>query len=238
MKVFLFCSGKGERLHPLTDKVPKCLLPINGKPMLERWIRKFNEWKFHDILINVSHKSNVVMDFLKDLDWNGARLSICKEKEAALGTAKTLFKNRKFARGEYYFGIVYSDVWTTFDIRKMITFHKRRPTMVTLGLHIPKDYAGKGVAVVRDGKVIGFEEKPKSPKSKYVWAGIMIAHPSILTVLKEDMNDIASDLLPELVKTGQVSAFIIDEYLRDIGESVEVYHQIQSEVKAMGLQAL
>lgn len=237
MKIFLFAAGKGERLKDLTKDTPKCLLEIGGKPMLQRWIDCFNEWKFSDILINVHHHSDKVIDYLKKVNWNGARLSLVKEKEL-LGTARTLNKHKKFVKGEYYFGIVYSDVWTTFDIRKMITFHKRRPSMVTLGLHIPKDYSGKGIAVVKDGIVTSFEEKPKNPKSKYVWSGIMIAHPSIFSVLTDDMKDIASDLLPELAKTGKMSAFYIDNPLYDIGESIERFKEIHEEIKNLGFQAL
>ena len=238
MKTILFCAGRGVRLGKITEQMPKCLVTINGEPMLKRWMKKFGEWQFSDVLINVGYKSDVVIDYLKDLNWNESRLSIFKEDEP-IGTAKTLYRNKKFVKGEYYFGIVYSDVWTTFDVRKMITFHKRRPSMVTLGLHVPKDYSNKGVAIVKDGKVVGFEEKPKNPRSKYVWAGILIAHPSMLSVLNEGMTDIASDLLPELVKSGNVSAFFIDDDpLFDIGESVERYNEIQNEIKNLGLRAL
>lgn len=237
MRVFLMCAGKGERLKELTKDIPKCLLEVGGKPMLDRWLSKFLEWKFSDVLVNMHYKSDKILDYLKNDNCNGARITIYKEKEL-LGTAGTLCENRKYVRGEYYFGIVYSDVWTSFDMRKMVTFHKRRPAMVTLGLYVPKNYVNKGVAVVKDGIVVGFEEKPKSPKSKFVWSGILVAHPSVFSVVKPGMKDIASDLLPELAKTGRMSAFFIDEPLYDVGESVENYKEINEEVKKMGLQAL
>ena len=237
MKTMFMAAGKGERLGKITQEIPKCLVSIGGVPLLNRWFDKFNEWKFSDILINICHKQDKILEHLKTTDWDGIRISIFRE-ETPLGTAKTMFINRKFVKGEYYFGVVYADVWTTFDLRKMITFHKRRPSVVTLGLHIPKTYEGKGIAVIRDGIVVGFEEKPQNnQKSKFVWAGIMIAHPSIFSCMTEGMKDIATDLLPKLAQTGKMSAFFINDPLIDIG-TPESLKEADELAKGLGFKSL
>ena len=167
MRIFLMSAGKGERLRKYTKDKPKCLLKVGSKVMLQRWMDNFREWRIHDVLINTSYKSEQVVEYLNNIDWGKMRIALSNEKEL-LGTARTLYRNRKFVKGEHYFGVVYVDVWTTFDMRKMINYHKKRPCMVTLALHEPRNLKGKGVAVVKDGLVVDFEEKPRSPKSRYV----------------------------------------------------------------------
>jgi len=236
VRTFLMCGGRGERLGELTKDKPKCLVEIGGKTMLDRWLNKFDEWKFSDVLINMNYCSDKIMDYLKGISWNKMRVTLSSEKEL-LGTARTLYENRRFVKGEYCFGVVYADVWTTFDMRKMISFHKRRPGMITLGLYENNTFEGKGVCVVKDGLVVGFEEKPQIPKSKYIWGGILVAHPSIFSVIDAGMVDIANDLLPKLVKVGMVSAFYIDQPLVDMG-TAEGYKKANELSRSLGFEVL
>lgn len=236
MKVFLFCAGKGERLGEVTKTKPKCLISIGGRPILQRWLDSFKDWHVSDILINVHHCSDAVMDYIRDADIGSLRISISKEKEL-LGTAKTLYQNKRFVKGEHCFAIVYSDVWTTFDIRKMLNYHKKRSYMVTMALYAPKSLEGKGVAIIKEGMVVGFEEKPKNPKSKFVWSGILIAHPSIFNLLEPGMTDIARDLLPKIAELGKVNAFYVNDPLVDIG-TPEGLKEANEIVGSIGLKAL
>jgi len=238
MKVMFLCAGRGKRLKKLTEDKPKCLLTIGGEVLMGRWLKRFQEWKVSDVLINLNYRVDKVLDFLKECDCNGMRLSLYKERNL-LGSARTINENRKFVKGDYYFGIVYSDLWTTFDMRKMITFHKRRAGIATIALHEPNTFEGKGVVTTRDGIVTGFHEKSKNEiKSKFVWAGMMVAHPSIFREYDPSMKDIATDFLPALVKTGKVNAFYLKEPVYDIGGSVEEYNRVNEEVKGLGFSAL
>jgi len=237
MKTYFMCAGRGDRLGKLTKDNPKCMMKVCGKTMLYRWVTKFGEWRVKDVLINMSSHTGKILSHLDEVDWGRVRISLSKEKEP-IGSAATLYNNRGFVRGEHYFAVVYSDVWTSFDLRKMINFHKKRPSMVTLGLHTPRSLDGKGVAIVKNGVVVGFEEKPQTPKSRTVWAGILIAHPSIFKLMNQDMKDIATDLLPKLAETGRMQAFFINEPLWDIGESEDSYEFVCNETQKLGLGAL
>ena len=230
-------AGLGTRVREFTGDKPKCLLPVGGRTMLQRWFDKCEEWRVSDVLVNMHYKMDKVMDYLRDMNWNEFRITLTYEKEL-LGTAQTLFKNRKFVKGEHFFGVIYTDVWTSFDLRKMINFHKRRPGLVTLGLYEAKDIKDKGVAVVKEGMVVDFEEKPKNPKSRCIWGGVLIAHPSLFSVIDSDVKDIANDLLPKLAKMGKMNAFFIREPVFDIGESPEEYKRVCEEVSKLGFGVL
>ncbi len=230
-KVFLMAAGRGERLGELTKDTPKCLLPVGCEPLLQRWLDKFLVWKFDEVIITVSHQADKIIEFIernKDR-WVGIKITIVREYEP-WGTARTLFVNRHRINDDCSFGVVYADVWTTFDMREIINRHRINESLVTLGVHLVKDYAQKGAVVVRNGVVVEYEEKPKKARSPLVWSGIMIANPSIFDLMDESMTDISYDLIPKLIKTGTVRIYSIFDPVIDIGESVEKYNSIEKGV--------
>lgn len=238
MKAMLFAAGKGERLKPLTDKMPKCLLPVGGEPLLNHWIRLLSMSGVKDILINLHYMSEKVVDYVGSLGMDGVRFTFSYEKEL-LGSAGTLFRNKSFFRGEFAALIAYADVWTNMDLKKMINYHRKRPGIATIGLFEPTNpehAANCGIVEISRGTVVSFEEKPKKPKGKLAFAGMAVLHPSALRNLTPQMHDIAKDFLPTLA--GKINAFIVRDVVHDIGVSVEHYEDINDEVKRMGLKAL
>lgn len=231
----MLAAGRGTRLGKLTEEVPKCLLPVNETPMLEFWLSKLVREGVTDVLINLNYKSDRVMDYLRKRPWDSLRITLSYEEEL-LGTAATLYENRKFVRGEYAFLVVYADVWTTTSLRTIYRFHQRRPGLVTVGLYSPQKLDSKGVAVVQHGVVVGFEEKPSKPQGTHAFAGLMVCHPSVFKGFDSGVRDIAGDLLPRLV--GKINAFFIDETVLDIGGSADDYEQAQKVVSGLALKAL
>lgn len=235
MKAFLLAAGRGTRLGKLTEDTPKCLLSVNGKPMLEYWFEKLAQEGVTDVLVNMHYKSEKILEYLRKRPWNSLRITLSYEEDL-LGTAATLYENRKFVRGEYAFAVAYADTWTPVRLRTMYRFHQRRPGMVTMGLYKPKNLEAKGVAVVHQGLVVGFEEKPAKPQSEFAFAGMMICHPSVFKGFDSSIRDISRDLLPRLV--GKINAFFINDVVLDIGSSEEEFHQAQQIVSSLGMKAL
>ena len=228
MKAFIMAAGKGERLGKLTEETPKCLLPVGGVPMLERWIRSFAKWGFSGVFVNTSYKMADIVAFLRyrgmGIPWNIV-IDISKEG-TPLGTAQTLWVNRSFVENEKCFAVVYCDVWTDFDIRKIIESHVKP---VTLGLQYVPNPVDKGIALTVGDTVIDFEEKPKKPvEGLPIWTGILIASPEIFNMMDGTEKDIGSDLLPKLAKKGVVGAYCVEDVLFDIGGSIEKYEEIKN----------
>src|SRR5512138_3396342 len=104
MKAFLLAGGLGERLRPLTDRVPKCLVPINGVPLLSIWLDLCNRSGVDSVLINVSRHGDAVENFLRSENLP-IDVRLVREKEP-LGNAGTVRVNRDFVRGEDNFFIL------------------------------------------------------------------------------------------------------------------------------------
>src|SRR5438045_3530268 len=110
MKAFLLAAGHGTRLRPHTDSVPKCLLPINGRPMLEIWLSLCEMHDILDVLVNAHSHAGTVADFVHHQQ---SRVHVTMVDEPELfGSAGTLLANRAWLRGEDKFWVFYADVLT------------------------------------------------------------------------------------------------------------------------------
>jgi len=215
MKAFLLAAGHGTRLRPLTDTIPKCLVPIRGVPLLEIWLQVCRRAGIDEVLVNLHAHADTIRNRLC-LHENGMRVRLVEEP-VLLGSAGTLLANRQWVGREPYFWILYADVLTNADLGRMVDFHRARSSMATIGMYQVKDPQRCGVVTFDEGFVVrNFEEKPACPKSNWAFAGLMIATPELLDAIPERSPvDLGFDVLPQLA--GRVSAYPISEYLLDIG---------------------
>lgn len=227
MKAFLLAAGLGTRLRPLTDTIPKCLVPINEKPLLQYWIDLFEKHGIDEVCINLHHLSDQVVYFLQNnpsnIKW---RLSY---EETLLGSGGTIFSNKDFITDDEPFFICYADNLTNIDLSSMLDFHKNKEAEFTMALFHSSNPTECGIVTMDSNNFItSFEEKPKDPKSNLANAGIYVANSKIFQYNKENKEfcDLGFEILPQLNMHGWNSQF----YLLDIGTG-EKYNQAQMEVK-------
>jgi mannose-1-phosphate guanylyltransferase len=225
MKAFLLAAGNGTRLRPLTNTIPKCMVPIHGTPLLGIWLEWCQLHGIEDVLINVHAHSDVVVAYLAG-DF-GVKVTISRE-QGLLGSAGTLLANRKFIEGEEEFAILYADVLTNCSFDEMQAFHRARRSLATLGLYRVSNPSACGIALIESNcRITAFEEKPVNPKGNLAFAGLMIATPAALDLIPDRLpSDIGTDLLPHLA--GRMDGYAIRDYLIDIG-SHDKYAQAQLE---------
>jgi mannose-1-phosphate guanylyltransferase len=215
MKAFLLAAGLGTRLRPITNSIPKCLVPICGKPLLGWWIELFERHNINEVLINLHHFPEQVQEYLAENSGN-VRFTYFYE-ESLLGSGGTLRENKNFVRDEETFLICYADNLTNFDLTSFEEFHRENNTKFSMALVRAANPSACGIASL-DGNntIIEFEEKPKHPKSNLANAGIYAAHPSILDLIPDyGLTDVGYHLLPKLV--GKMKGLEMSDYLLDIG---------------------
>jgi mannose-1-phosphate guanylyltransferase len=219
LKAFLLAAGDGRRLRPLTDTMPKCLVPIRGTPLLAVWLALLEQHGVTDVLLNLHHAHERVVEFLA-----AARTSIAVStvyEEQLLGSAGTVLANRRFVEGEQTFLILYADNLTNVDLTRMRAFHDTRPRPMTIGVAPTDRPREKGTVVVGDdGQVLAFEEKPETPRSNLANAGIYAAGQGLFEHLERSaVNrppfDFGHHVFPAMAP--HLTAYPIDEYLLDIG---------------------
>lgn len=226
MKAFLLAAGRGTRLRPLTETTPKCLVPVGGVPLLRIWLELCRIHGVTDVLVNTHHHRGQVEACLSRAV-SGVRVTTAFEPEL-LGTAGTVRANRDFLAGQREFFILYADNLTNVDLTALASFHRRRPTVATMGLYVTDRPREKGTVVCdADGLVRDFAEKSARPRSDLANAGLMVARTDILDAIPDRTPvDFGCDVLPGLV--GRMRGTLVDGYIRDIG-SLESYQAALTE---------
>jgi mannose-1-phosphate guanylyltransferase len=215
LKAYLLAAGLGTRLQPLTQSVPKCLVPINGVPLLSVWLDICEGLEISEVLINTHHLAERVRE------WASAqkapvRIQLVHE-EKLLGSAGTLSANREFIGPDEDFYIFYADNLVDTDLNSLEAFHGRHNGMLTLGLFSTPKPQDCGIVTLDDcGFISSFEEKPEHPRSNFANAGIFLARRKLFEYLPANgFADLGKDVLPKLV--GAMWGHRLSGYLLDIG---------------------
>ena len=216
MKAFLLAAGRGTRLAPLTNNIPKCLVPIKGEPLLGIWLKLCKLYGITDVLVNLHHLSGLVEDYLRKQSF-GINVTAFYEKNL-LGSAGTILANRDFVKQERSFFIIYVDNLTNINLTKMAAFHIKYNSSFTIGVFKTAQPRACGIVELdKSGIVSSFEEKPDKPKSDLANAGIYISGNEIFSYIpRKQFADFGIDVLPHLV--GKMHGYKIKEYYLDIGD--------------------
>src|SRR5215471_13365929 len=174
MKAFILAAGKGERLRPLTDTIPKCLLSIQGVPILGIWLELCSRHGIDEVLVNTHSHADSVKAYLHH-NRREVKLHIAEE-ETLLGSAGTVLTHRFWIGSDREFWIFYADVLTNTDLSAMLEFHRRSNQVVTLGVNRVANPRQCGIVTVDgEGVVQAFEEKPANPSGDLAFSGILLA---------------------------------------------------------------
>lgn len=226
-KAVILCAGEGTRLRPLTERCPKVMLPIAGKPVLEHHLALFKRHGVVEIYINLHHLPEQIVSYFQDGRRFGVRITYSYEEELR-GTAGALrgFRDRL----NETFAVHYGDVMSELDITKMLAFHKGKGSVATLVVH-PTNRPHDSDIVVLDasGRVTAVYHKPGSAKYGNLGnAAFYILEPKVLEYLpQEGTSDFIQDIFPQMIKDGEpLYGYLTDDYLEDMG-TLERYEKIK-----------
>lgn len=216
MKALLLAAGFGTRLRPLTDTVPKCLVPIKGQPLLYIWLHQLDDAGCGPFLINTHYKSEQVDTYLATSAYR-TRATLAYEP-VLLGTAATLIAHLDFFDGEDGL-LIHADNYCLADFGAFIQAHRERPahclmSMMTFRTDNPSSC---GIVTLDENNiVVGFEEKQENPSGNLANGAIYILSAELLKNLKQGnsgITDFSTQVLPTLLKriyAHETSAQLID----------------------------
>ena len=218
----IMAGGKGSRLRSITnDEIPKPMVPVDGKPLLEYQVEKLKEYGIKKIVMIVGHLGEKIMDHFKDGKNFGVDIDYIVEKEP-LGTAGAFYylKDKTDAKD---FLLVFGDVFFDIDFDRMEDFHFKNDALTTLLAH-PNGHPYDSDLIQTDdnGKVIGFDSKNNVRDYWYdnmVNAGMYVINRELLELVGEPVKiDFEKDILANQVKNGaNIYAYHSPEYVKDVG---------------------
>ena len=183
MKALILAAGLGTRLRPLTEHVPKTLVPIDNKPLMTYHLDSLYKHGITDILINTHYLPDKIEDFVATYKEKNPKINIQTTFEPELlGSAGTLRKNESFFTDTEDFFIVYGDNLTDINYQKIFTHHQEKNTLVTIASYSEEYPEQKGIIEYDDNlRIARFVEKPKpgETSSNYANAGIYVLNKKI-----------------------------------------------------------
>ena len=224
-------GGKGTRLRPLTCGIPKPMVPILNKPVMEYSINLLKKYGISDIVVTMAYLPTVITDYFADGARWGVHLNYFNE-DIPLGTGGSVKNAEEFLNDTFI--VISGDALTDLDINQAVEFHKKKKSMATLVLKkepIPVEY---GVVITDEsGRIVQFLEKPSWGEvfSDTINTGIYILEPEVLNYYKKGENfDFSKDLFPKLLKDNvSMFGYITENYWCDIGD-VHSYKQTQFDI--------
>ena len=227
MKIIILAGGKGTRLPRSAKNIPKPLVKIAGKPILQHQVDILEKHNLTDIRFSLGYEANQIIDYLKNKPRTNpfgimrGKYEYIIESEP-LGTGGAI----KFASKDLKedFMILNGDILTDINFSEFLKFHKNVPQTNSLTVWHCQDARPYGlIDLLASGwstvgrKVIKFHEKPKELISGYINAGFYILSPNIFKNTKKISFSIEKDIFPKLAENGQLAAYIHKGFWTDVG---------------------
>ena len=218
VKPILLAAGVGERLRPFTSVLPKCLMPINGVPLLEYWLASIYKLGIEDALVNVYYRSADVIDFLSRPRFSNW-VTYSKEKHL-LGTAGTIRANQDFLGDSSCF-LIHADNWCCCDFQSFLDYHQyERPSNTSITMMTFTSDNPQSCGIVETdarGVVIRFHEKVENPPGNKANAAIYLIEPKVIEWINENkyVTDFSTEVIPSFM--GNIATWHNHSIHRDIG---------------------
>jgi NDP-sugar pyrophosphorylase family protein len=220
MKAFILAAGLGTRLRSLGLDVPKVMVPIGGKPLLEHHLELFKRQGIREFIVNLHYLPEKITSYFGDGSRFGVSITYSHEPEL-LGTAGAVKKMESELRGGSFI-VFYGDNLVRVDFAPLLEFHRTRQAQATLALFAsPEPWTGGVVETDSNGRVLRFVEKPdrKQVSTNLISAGIFAVEPQVLDVIPAgQFYDFGRDVFPKLLAERRpVYAMQPRAYIQDVG---------------------
>lgn len=223
MKAIIVAGGKGERLRPLTNTLPKPMLEVAGKPILEHTINLLKNYGINDFIISVCYLSEKIKEYFGNGKKFDINIKYIYEKEDfPLGTAGNILEARMFIDSTFI--VTYADILRELNIADMIKFHKAKKAFATLNVY--KRFGDNPKSIIafnKNKKITSFVERPKTDNEikNFVWSNgsFYIFEPEIFDFITDSkFIDFGKDILPRILQQKkEIYSYPSDGMLIDIG---------------------
>ncbi|MBN2570188.1 MAG: nucleotidyltransferase family protein [Deltaproteobacteria bacterium] len=201
----ILAAGMGTRLRPLTDSLPKCLMPLAGRPLLDWTLTWLRSCGVRECVMNLHYLPDMVMDFVGDGAQYGMMVQYSYEEEL-LGTAGAVKKVAGFFDGPFY--MIYADNFSRWNLVELKRVCEENHAAVAMAVHWRNDVTQSGmVEMADDGRIMRLAEKPRAEDvtSHYVNAGFFYMQPEVLDYIPKDVYcDFSSDIFPIMLRAGEM----------------------------------
>lgn len=225
MSAVILVGGRGERMRPLTDNLPKPMLPINGKPILEYQINLLRKYGINNITLCGHYLFQKIMDYFGDGGRFGVEITYVDEPEP-LGTGGAL-KNAGSKIKSKNFILMNGDIATNVCLSKLIQFHLEKHALATLVLRVSDHPGDSDVIEINENCMVSNFVGKGQEETKTANTGIFAINKNFLDFIPNGVSNLEKDVISKMIGR-PVFGFISDDYFKDIG-TIERYSIAQEE---------
>ncbi len=218
-KAVILAGGVGTKLRPYTYEIPKSLLPIKGRPILEYLIEGLKKNNIFDLIICIGYLGEKIKQYFGNGQRFGVRINYNQEKHplqtgGVLNSVKKLLDNQPFL-------LVYGDILTNFSFKDLVAFHQKEKSIATMALTTVNRPESFGQLALHGTRVVRFFQKTKKTaiKSHLVNSGIYVFEPEVFNYFpKNKKNFLLEKIIEKLIIQKKVSGFVFEEQWFDVGD--------------------
>ena len=214
----IMAGGKGVRLRPITEHIPKPMIPVAGRPILERLVLHLVGCGFRRVFLAINHLGHLVEEHFGDGSQFGCRIEYLRENQP-LGTGGALGLLPEHPVEPLL--VMNGDLVTQLDLEQMLEFHLTGGHMATMALRVYKHTVPFGCAEVRDGRLVDLVEKPDL--ARLINAGIYVMNPELLARIPPSREFPITELFSDCIARGEsLGAFEMQDDWIDVGERAQL----------------
>ncbi|MDD5043072.1 MAG: nucleotidyltransferase family protein [Patescibacteria group bacterium] len=233
MQAIVLAAGRGERLRPLTEKIPKPLLPVNGQPLIYYSLKLLKNASITDVIINLYYLGDLIKRELGD----GSQLGMCivySKEEEILDTGGGIKQAAEIGKIKDTFVVINSDILADIDLRRVVDFHRQKKALATMVLRkndsdkqYPKILVDKESRVRDIKEISGYTDEAE----EYMFTGIHVLEPQVLDYLKKEPASVIDTAYFGMLREGRpIYGFIHDGFWADLG-TPEDYERVKETVE-------
>jgi NDP-sugar pyrophosphorylase family protein len=216
-KAFILAGGKGTRLRPITYEIPKPLVPLQGKPILEHVIDLLRSYDIRDIILSIGYLGDKIKEYFSDERKLGVKITFVEEQDE-LGTGGPLRLAKHLLKDTFV--MVNGDNLINIDLDKMYQAHFENRAKATIALTTVSDPSSYGVAVLEGEKIVKFVEKPRKGEapSNLINTGVYILEPQVCEMVPDTgYSLIEKDVFPKIAEKGELYGYLFSGQWFDTG---------------------
>ncbi len=217
----ILAGGKPVYFESEKKSLPKAMVKIAGKPLLEQTLLRLKKSKFKEVIISIGEGGQAIKEYFKDGSQFGLKIKYAQQPVGCKGTAQAVL-SAKSVLGSGQFMLIYGDVLSDLDFGEFLEFHRQQKKSVcTMSLTGSESVDMWGLAKLNGNKIVSFEEKPKNPKtfSRLVNAGLYLMEPEIFKFIEPKSVKLESDVFPRLAEEGKLFGYPYEGLWLDISSS-------------------
>ena len=229
MQMVILAGGLGTRLRPLTQRLPKCLVPVNGKPFLEYQLEMLGRRGVRDIVLCVGHLGESVLDHCGTGHRFGVNIVYSWERDGLLGTAGALKRAEPLLDPEFF--VTYGDCYLLLAYREIMTSFRSSDALGMMVVYRNSDRLERSNVVVRDGRVTAYDKNTRLPGMVHINEGLSVLRRRALRLIPEGEPLSQEEFYAGLIARGKLLAYETQQRFYEIGslQGIEEFQQLMAQ---------